>query len=122
MRRQTLAHLALCLTGALLSLVAWASDAPVVARVRDGACQMVVSGQFAIFTVEVSGLVPNETLTLESVSNGERMVDNAQAAADGTYLATLFVQVSGYDKGTETVTIQASRCTLSARFAWSVNE
>ena len=122
MRLQRLAPFALGLTGVFLSLVAWASDGPVVARVRDGGCQMVVSGQFAIFTVEVSGLVPNETLTLESVSNGERMVDNVQAAADGTYLATLFVQVSGYDTGTETVTIQASRCTMSARFAWSVNE
>jgi hypothetical protein len=122
MRRQGVTYPAFCLTGVLLSSVAWGSDGPVVAQVRDGECQMVVSGQLAIFTVKVTGLVPKETLTIESISNGERMFDNVQAAADGKYLATLFVQVSGDDKGTETVTIQASRCTLSARFAWSAQE
>ena len=122
MQRQNVAQLALCLIGACLSVLAWANDEPVVARVRDGACQMIVSGQFAIFTVEATGLVPNETLTLESVSNDERIIDTVQAAGDGTYRVTLFVQVIGYDTGTETVTIRASRCTLSAKFAWSVNE
>jgi hypothetical protein len=122
MRTQNIARLVLCLVSACLPMLASAGDFPIVARVRDGNCEMVVSGQFAIFAVEASGLVPNETLILESVSNDERMVDTVQATADGTYRATLFVQVSGYDTGTETVTIRASRCTLSARFPWSVNE
>lgn len=63
------------LIGVGLPTLAGAGDEPVVARVRDGACQMVVTGQLAIFGIEVSGLVPNETLIFESVSNGERMVE-----------------------------------------------
>jgi len=122
MRRQNIAQLVLYLVSAFLPMLAWASDPPIVARVRDGNCEMIVSGQFAIFAVEASGLVPNETLILESASNDEHMVDTVQASADGTYRATLLVQVIGYDKGIGNVTIRASRCTLSARFAWSVNE
>lgn len=122
MRRRRIAGVTLCLICASLLTLVEASDEPVVARVRDGACQMVVSGRFAIFEIEVSGLVPNETLIFESESNGERMVGRNQAAADGTYHIALFAQVSGDETGTETVTIRASRCTLSATFPWSANE
>lgn len=98
------------------------ADGPVVADVRDGPCHMVISGQFAIFSVRVEGLVPGESMLFESISNGERIADEIRAASDGTWSSALFVQVLGSDTGTDTITIRASRCTLTATFPWSINE
>lgn len=83
---------------------------------------MVVSGKLAIFSLRVEGLKPGEPILFESVSNGERMARQAQAKADGTYYATLLASVEGYETGTDTVTIQGSRCTVTATFPWSNNE
>lgn len=110
-----------CLAASVLPTGVLASDS-VVAEVRDGRCHMVISGEKAIFSLEVDNLVPGETILFESVSNGERMVSRAQATPEGTFHATLFAAVRGYETGTDTVTIKASRCTLSAAVPWSINE
>ena len=99
-----------------------ADDAPVVANIRDARCHMVISGQFAVFNLHVEGLVPNESISFESTSNDERVASQRQASPEGTFGSAMFVQVIGHDTGTCTVTIKASRCTLTATFPWSVNE
>jgi len=99
-----------------------ASEDPVVADVRDGLCRMVITGQLAMFSLRAEGLKPGEPILFESVSNGERMAREAQAQADGTYSATLLAAVEGYELGTDTVTIQGSRCTVTAAFPWSIDE
>lgn len=122
MRCSTAAGLTACTIALFLPTEVPASDGFVVARARDGACELVVSGELAIFEVVVTGLVPDEVMTFESVSNGERMISQEQAAPDGTYRVTLFAAVAGHETGTDTVTIEASRCRLSATFPWSTIE
>jgi hypothetical protein len=118
-------HRILVTTIALLSLLlapALRAEGPVVADVRDGPCHMVISGEYAIFSVRVEGLVPGELMSFESISNGERMADTRSASADGTWGSVLLTQVLGSNTGTTTVTIKSSRCTLKATFPWSADE
>jgi hypothetical protein len=50
------------------------------------------------------------------------MVDQATASPNGTFRASMFVAVLGYAHGDCTVTIRASRCSLTATFPWSESE
>ena len=111
-----------CLLLAAYSINLQAQDTPIVADVRDGKCHMVISGQMAIYRLEVEGLQPGEPLIFESLSVDERMIDEATASATGTFHAAMFVAVLGYEQGDCTVTIRASRCTLTATFPWSESE
>lgn len=122
MRHNRLGSLIGCLFLAAYSIGLQAQDAPIVADVRDGQCHMVISGQMAIYHLEVEGLQPNEPLVLDSLSVDERMVHEATASPTGTYHASMFVSVLGYSHGDCTVTIRASRCTLTATFPWSESE
>jgi hypothetical protein len=117
-----LGSLIACLFLAAYSIGLQAQDAPIVADVRDGKCHMVISGQMAIYRLEVDGLQPNEPLIFDSLSVDERLVHEDTASPTGTYHAAMFVSVLGYERGDCTVTIRASRCTLTATFPWSESE
>jgi hypothetical protein len=122
MRHKRLGSLLGCLFLAAYAIGLQAQDAPIVADIRDGKCHMVISGQMAVYHLEVEGLQPNEPLIFDSVSVDERMVDQATASPNGTFRASMFVAVLGYAHGDCTVTIRASRCSLTATFPWSESE
>jgi len=122
MSHNRLGSLVGCLFLAAHPITLLAQDAPIVAEVRDGNCHMVISGQLAVYRLEVEGLQPSEPLIFDSVSVDERIVDQATASPTGTFHSAMFVAVLGYAHGECTVTIRASRCTLTATFPWSESE
>lgn len=95
-----------------------ADEAAVVARSKDGPCQMVVTGGGQAFSINVTGLVPGEPLTITSESEGEVLKGAATAAADGSYSVIDFPLVQGKSAGVGTFTVKGSRCTVKASYRW----
>jgi hypothetical protein len=93
-------------------------DTPRVAMARDKQCEIEVRGKDSIFTVLVTGLVPNETVEVRSDSEGEIIQYPAQADQKGEYNFVEIPLVKGKQSGIARIAITASRCRLTVSFPW----
>lgn len=91
---------------------------PVVARASDGPCRMTVTGNGKYFAVNVTGLLPDEELTVTSESEGEIGTNTSTAAANGSYYAIDIPLVQGKSSGMGTFTVEGSRCRVQASYPW----
>jgi hypothetical protein len=93
-------------------------DTPRVAMARDKQCEIEVRGKDSIFTVFVTGLVPNETVEVISDSEGEIIQYPARADQKGQYSFVEIPLVRGKQSGIASIAITASRCRLKVSFPW----
>jgi len=93
-------------------------DSPLVTKARDQRCSIEVRGKDSVFTVHVTGLVPNETVKVTSNSEGESIQYEAQADEVGTYTYIEIPLVTGFHSGIVRITVVASRCRLKVSFPW----
>ena len=110
-----------------LALSATAADAvapidaswPEVARVRDGDCELSVTGNGRFYRIAASGLGP-EAPARFFLSNGDmKPLDwSIRAAGDGGF-ARYYLPFRWHRTGDEVlVAVRSARCDLAATFAW----
>jgi hypothetical protein len=68
--------------------------------------------------VRGSGFSPNEELTVDSESYGEKIHATAKAEPDGSYFAAALPNVLGKESGTTVWRVKAKDCAPSLTFSW----
>jgi hypothetical protein len=68
--------------------------------------------------VQGSGFQPNEELTMDSESYGEKNHGTAKAEADGTYFAVALPNILGKTSGTTTWSVKGKNCNPVFSFTW----
>lgn len=68
--------------------------------------------------IQGSGFEPNEELTIDSESYGEKHHDKSTAQADGSYFSALLPFVTGKKSGKTTIEVKARNCAPKLTFEW----
>jgi hypothetical protein len=70
--------------------------------------------------IEGSGFEPNEELTMEGESYGEKNHGVAKAEADGSYFTVALPHVLGKTSGTTTWSVKGKNCSPTLTFSWGI--
>jgi hypothetical protein len=68
--------------------------------------------------IQGSGFEPNEDLTIDSESYGEKHHDKSNASADGSYFLALLPYVTGKKSGKTTIEVKSKNCNPKLTFEW----
>ena len=68
--------------------------------------------------IQGTGFEPNEELTIDGESYGEKHHDKGTAQADGTYFLTLMPYVTGKKSGKTTIDVKSKNCNPKLTFEW----